>query len=170
MAPLHFGTKRRFWLSRAAGGLLMAAVSATMARTGAGTVVGWVGIVGVIFFGAATVVGIVQGARRGPRLTIDTDGIHDRTLGVGVIEWSDITSAEPYGVARQPFVALQLRDPSKYLARATGLKRFLARLNRRSGLSPFSVNLVGLDAGPWFVVKLIMTRCPPMQGPERGDY
>jgi hypothetical protein len=78
--------------------------------------------------------------------------------------------AEPYGVARQPFVALQLRDPSKYLARATGLERFLARLDRRSGLSPFSVNLVGLDAEPWFVVKLIMTRCPPNQGLERGDY
>src|SRR5689334_5031924 len=108
MTPIHFGTKRRFWLSRAVGGLLMAAVSAVMAREGAGTVVGWVGIAGVIFFGAATVVGIVQGTRRGPRLTIDEQGIHDRTLGVGVIEWSDITNAEPYGVARQPFLALQL--------------------------------------------------------------
>jgi hypothetical protein len=168
MTPIHFGTKRRFWLSRAVGGLFMAGVAAMMAREGNGTAVGRVGIIGVIFFGAATVVGIVQGARRGPRLTIDTDGIHDRTLGVGVIEWADITRAEPYGVARQPFVGLQLRDPSKYLARATGLKRFLARLNRSSGLSPFSVNLVGLDAEPWYVVKLIMTRCPPNQGPERG--
>jgi len=134
-----------------------------MARSGWGTVVGWVGIVGVIFFGAATVVGIVQGARRGPRLTLDAHGVHDRTLGVGVIEWSDITNAEPYGVARQPFVALHVRDASKYLARASGLKRFLARLNRRSGLTPFSVNLVGLDADPWHVAQLIMSRCMPNQ-------
>jgi hypothetical protein len=157
MTPLHFGTKRGFWLSRAAGGLFMAAAAAMMARAGAGTTVGWIGIVGVIFFGAGTVVGLVQGVRRGPRLTLDSNGVHDRTLGVGVIEWSDITNAEPYGVARQPFVALHLRDSSKYLARASTFKRFLARLNRRSGLSPFSVNLVGLDADPWYVAQLIVS-------------
>ena len=159
MNPLHFGTKQSFWLSRSFGGLAMAAASAMMARAGAGSAVGWVGIVGVIFFGIGAVVGIYQGTRRGPRLTIDADGIHDRTLGVGVIAWSDIVNAEPYGVARQPFVALLLRDPSKYLVRASPLKRFLARLNRGSGLSPFSVNLVGLDADPVQVAELIMSRC-----------
>jgi hypothetical protein len=35
----------------------------------------------------------------------------------------------------------------------------LARLNRGSGLSPFSVNLVGLDADPMQVAELIMSRC-----------
>lgn len=159
MTPLHFGTKRSFWLSRAIGGLGMAAVSAMMARSGAGSMTGWIGIAGVIFFGAAAVVGIFQGARRGPRLTLDAHGVHDRTLGVGVIAWSDIADAEPFGVARQPFVALHLREPSKYLARASRFKRFLARLNRRSGLSPFSVNLVGLDADPSQVAELIMSRC-----------
>jgi len=47
MTPLHFGTKRSFWLSRAVGGLFMAAASAMMARAGTGTAVGWIGIVGV---------------------------------------------------------------------------------------------------------------------------
>ena len=163
MTSIHFGTKRSFWLSRAVGGVFMASASAMMARAGNGTAVGWIGIVGVIFFGVATVVGIVQGSRRGPRLTIDAHGIHDRTLGVGVIEWPDIINAEPYGVARQPFVALHLRDPSKYLARASGFKRFLARLNRGGGLSPFSVNLVGLDADPWYVAQLIVSRSVPNQ-------
>ena len=164
MIPLHFGTKSSFWLSRAVGGLAMAAVSVMMARAGAGSAVGWVGIVGVIFFGAGAVVGIFQGTRRGPRLTIDEQGIHDRTLGVGVIAWSDIANAEPYGVARQPFVALHLREPSKYLERASPLKRFLARLNRGSGLTPFSVNLVGLDADPAQVAELIMSRCTAAAG------
>src|SRR4029079_3362384 len=99
MTPVHFGTKRSFWLKRAVGGLFMAALSVMMARSGSGTAVGWMGIAGAIFFGAAAVVGIIQGARRGPRLPLDAQGIHDRTLGVGVIDWSDITNAEPYGVA-----------------------------------------------------------------------
>src|SRR6476660_6359154 len=104
MTPLHFGTKRRFWLTRALGGLGMAMVAAMMARAGAGSLTGWVGIAGVIFFGVGAIVGVVQGTRRGPRLTLDAHGVHDRTLGVGVIAWSDIMNAEPYGVARQPFV------------------------------------------------------------------
>jgi hypothetical protein len=127
------------------------------ATANAGSVGGWVGILGVALFGTGAVVGLVQGLRRGPRLSIDDDGIHDRTLGVGVIAWSDIVSAAPYLVAKEPFIGLNLRDPAKYIQRAPPLKRRLARMHAASGMPPFSVNLVGLEGDPARVAQLIMS-------------
>jgi hypothetical protein len=155
MTPVHFDTKRSFWLLRGFGSLGMAAAAAVMATRGLGTAVGWFGLLGVTFFGVGAVVGLLEGMRRGPRLTLDAQGVNDRTLGVGVIAWSDIAGTSPYAVAKKPFVGLHLREPAKYVARASLLKRMLARLNAGSGMPPFSVNLVGLDADPGQVVNLI---------------
>lgn len=164
MTALHYGTKRSFWLYRAFGGAVMASGGVAMLRQGGlGTPLGWFGLAAVLFFGAATVVGLVQGTRRGPRLTLDAQGVHDRSLGVGVIAWEDIRSAVPYGVARQPFIALHLRDTDKYLARASLVKRLLARLNAGSGLPPFSVNLAGVDADPMEVAEMIAEECIPYE-------
>ena len=170
MNPIHFDTKRSFWLLRALGAVALGAVCTMFLRAGLGSLTGWMGLVGLIFFGAGAVVGIVQGLRRGPRLTLDATGVHDRTLGVGVIPWSDIEGAEPYGVANQPFVGLHLREPAKYLARASRMKRLLARLNAGSGLPPFSVNLVGLDADPRKVAWMIMSNCGPEKTPADRTF
>ena len=158
MTPIHFGTRRSFWLLRALGAFAFVAVGAYVLRGDPAGAKWWLGIVTVIFGGVGAVVGIVQGSRRGPRLTIDDDGVHDRMLGMGTIAWGDITGVEPYGVAGQPFIGLTLRDPTRYLARASGFKRFLARLNGGPGMPGISLNLVGLDADPMQVVELILSR------------
>jgi hypothetical protein len=178
MNPVHYPTKRSFWFLRAAGAIAFAAFCATIIlRREPGSGGWWLGLGGLTFFGFGAIVGIVQGARRGPRLTLDEQGVHDRTLGVGVIAWSDIVSAQPYGVAKQPFIGLELRDPAKYLARASTFKRLLARLNGGGGMPALSVNLAGLDADPMEVAELIMSRCmdndlppglPPQAAPRRG--
>lgn len=158
MNTIHFGTDRRFWLSRGLGAILMAAIGGAMiVAEGWRSTAGVLGIVGVLFFGIAAVVGLWQGARRGPRLTLDEEGVQDRTLKVGVIAWADIVGVEPYAVADQPFVGLRLRDPSKYLERTSGMWRILAWLNSGSGF-PLSLNLVGLDADPSRVLNLILAR------------
>jgi hypothetical protein len=158
MTTIHFRVNRRFWLSRALGAIIMAVVCLLFVRYGLQSAVGWFGIVGALFFGIGAAVGLKEGTRRGPRLTLDDEGIHDRSLRVGVIAWSDIIGIEPYGVAGQPFIGLCLRDPSKYLARASGMGLLLARLNAGSGF-PLSVNLVGLKADPLQVVDMIETGC-----------
>ena len=164
MTSLHFYTKRSFWLYRAFGGAVMASAGVAMLRAGGlGTATGWLGVAAIVFFGLAAIVGLIQGTRRGPRLTLDAQGVHDRSLGVGVIAWEDIVNVAPYGVARQPFIALYLRDTEKYLARASLFKRLLARLNAGSGLPPFSVNLAGVDADPMQVAELIAEECIPYE-------
>lgn len=156
MNTIDFGTNRRFWLSRGLGAIAIAAIGGAMIVTeGWQSAAGWFGIAGVLFFGIAAVVGLWQGTRRSPRLTLDENGVQDRTLKVGVIDWSDIVAVEPYEVAGQPFVGLRLRDPSKYLERTSGMWRILAWLNSGSGF-PLSVNLVGLDADPSRVLDLII--------------
>ena len=167
MNTIHFGTNRRFWLWRGLGAIPMAALGGAMFVTeGWRSAAGWFGIVGVLFFGIAAVVGLWQGTRRGPRLTLNDEGVLDRTLKVGVIAWSDIVGVEPYGVAGQPFVGLRLRDPSKYLERTSGMGRLLAWLNSGSGF-PLSLNLVGLDADPSRVLDLIIAGCiRPASSPE----
>lgn len=167
MTTTHFSINRRFWLLRALGAIPMAALACAMfVSAGLQSPVGWFGVVGVLFFGIAAVVGLWQGTRRGPRLTLDDEGVYDRTLKVGVIAWSDIVGVEPYEVAGQPFVGLHLCEPSKYLKRASGMGQILARLNAGSGF-PLSVNLVGLNADPLQVVDLInagRVRHAPPQG------
>ena len=157
MKPVHIETKRSFWLLRGVGSVVLAAVSIVLLlRAVPGTLVWWVSVVAAIFFVMGAIVGIAQGMRRGPRITLDATGVHDRTLGVGVIPWSDIARVEPYGVAQQGFVGLHLHDAAPYLARASMLKRMLARLNRGSGFPPFSVNLAGVDAEPGWVASMII--------------
>src|SRR3954471_9401126 len=158
MNPIHFATNRRFWLVRALGAVVMTAAAVAMARAGLGTAVGWTGIIGVVFFGVGAVICLIQGMRVGPRLTLDAEGVHDRALGVGVIAWSDITSTAPYWVAKMPFIGLHLREPAKYVARASAFKRMLARINSGSGMPAFSLNLPGVDADPTYVAELVTRR------------
>lgn len=156
MNTIHFGINHRFWLWRGLGAIPMAAIGGAMfVSEGWQSTAGWFGIVGVLFFGIAPVVGIWQGTRRGPRLTLDEEGVRDRTLKVGVIAWSDIAGVEPYKIAGQSFVGLHLSDPSKYLERTSGIWRMLAWVNSGSGF-PLSLNLVGLDADPSRVLDLII--------------
>jgi hypothetical protein len=159
MTPIHFETQRGFWLLRALGAAGMATIGAIwVVKAGLGSFQGWFSMLVLAFGGVGAVVGIREGTRRGPRLTLDERGLHDRSLGVGVIEWSDITRASPYWMAKKPFVALELRDPAKYVARASRFKQLLARQAVANGLPPFSVNLVGVNADATKVAELIMSR------------
>ena len=162
MQPIHFGSRRGYWL-------LMAIASAGMAAGGAlilfvdgvPSMVGWSGLV---FFGACAVVGVWQLRESGPRLTIDDDGILDRTLKVGVIAWEDIEGAAVGRVRRNPFIALALRDPAKYTSRLSPLMQRLVKANVALGFPPLSLNLTGLDADPERVAELVMKECMVRRG------
>jgi hypothetical protein len=169
MTPVHLEIKRSFWLLRALGAIAFSAVCLwTLLRGGLGSAGGLLGLIGLILFGTGAIVGLVAGTRRGPRITIDDQGVNDRSLKVGVIPWSDILGAELYGSAASPFIALYLRDPAPYLARSSAKRRIFARLNSGSGLPPFSINLVGVDADPVQVERLILSRSQLREPPRGG--
>ena len=145
-------------LALTAGGVWLGAIGAS-----------WIGWVGAAFFGACAAVIVRELARPGPRLSLSDDGLYDRTLGVGVIAWTDILDAWPVATAGVPFVGLDLRAPDLYLDRLSPARRLAARLNRAAGHAPLSVNLWGLrDADPARVALCIQawaSASPSLPGP-----
>jgi len=114
--------------------------------------VGWLAIV---FFGACSIVGVMQIFDSRPRLIIDDQGVLDRTLRCGKIPWSDILDARLQTISDQPFICLDLRDEERYLKAISPTRRALVSANRALGFSAFSLNLSQLDADPHEVFELV---------------
>lgn len=115
--------------------------------------IGWASI---LFFGACSAVGVWQLFDTRPRLQITDEGILDRTLGVGLIPWVDITGAYVQAINRQYFICLHLRDEQAYLSRLSPLKRKLAGANTALGFTPLSVNLSGVNVSPEQLLEYIL--------------
>ena len=123
-----------------------------MVASGEAVLAGWANIV---FFGGCTLVFAYNVFDRRPRIIIDDDGILDRTLKVGLIEWADIEGAFLRENAGQPYLCLELRDNDKYTQRLSPLLRRMVSLNRALGFTDVSVNLVGTDVRPEQVEELV---------------
>lgn len=118
----------------------------------------WVGWMSITFFGGCAAVFVWQLLDSRPRLIIDDRGIFDRTLGVGVIPWSEIVDAFPRTIASCRFVCLVLRQPEEYLSRLPRRRRPFASLNRELGFTDFSINLIDIGVDPAELCELIMKR------------
>lgn len=152
MQTITIGGSRKHWSVLTIGGLCFAAAGIFMLLSGGPPLVAWAAIV---FFGGGSVVSIRQTLDGRPRIVIDDRGIHDRTLGVGVVEWDDITGVSVGIIQGNAFICLGLADPGKYLGRLSPVARRLAELNRGLGFSEISLNLAGTDADPDRIEELI---------------
>ena len=114
---------------------------------------GWVPIV---FFGTGAIVFAWQIVDSRPRLTIDENGVTDRTLGIGRIAWDDIESAYLATIQGNGFICLELRNPEQYLAKMSKTRRSMSPLNRELGFTDFNINLSNIDAGNSEVFELVM--------------
>src|SRR5882757_7514075 len=65
--------------------------------------IGWLNI---IFFGLGMVVAVRQILDKKPRIVIDSRGITDNTLKVGLIEWRDIEESTLIRIQREHFIKL----------------------------------------------------------------
>jgi hypothetical protein len=111
-----------------------------LGRTGL-AVLGWFGLA----FSLAGLVASVRGAfDRRPRVTLTAEGLEVRQLGVGLIPWRDLLEVRLVRIQKQPFLELDLRDPEAYLARMSGPRRALVRVNALVGCGTFFVNPAGL--------------------------
>ncbi|HRH40153.1 MAG TPA: STM3941 family protein [Pyrinomonadaceae bacterium] len=117
---------------------------------------GWVAI---LFFGTGIPVSIWQIADSRPRLIIDEQGVLDRTLGVGRIDWEDIIAAYVRSISGNDFICLELKNPDYYAQKLSPVKRGMAAANRGLGFTDFNLNLSGVDANTDEVIELIMKYC-----------
>ena len=105
------------------------------------------GYLSIVFFGLCAFVFAVQAFQRGPALIVNPDGITDRSTAVsaGFIPWADITGIGSGSMQGQHFIAIQVRDPEKYLNRGNALQRKLKRMNQRSFGMGIAIHTNSLD-------------------------
>ncbi|KAA9327072.1 hypothetical protein F0P96_17690 [Hymenobacter busanensis] len=121
------------------------------------------GLTTIVFFGACAAVGIWQFLDTRPRLRITDEGILDRTLGVGLIRWADITDAYVRSINQESFICLEVRDEQAYTGQLSPLKRKLAGANAALGFTPLSINLSGVDLNPEQLLEYILKQSAAAQ-------
>ncbi|GGA37572.1 hypothetical protein GCM10010981_28410 [Dyella nitratireducens] len=120
----------------------------------------------ILFFGAGIPLFLWQLLDARPRLVIDDQGVFDRTLGVGVIPWSEITGAYVRSVNSADFICLELRDPTPWLQRLSPIKRAMVSANEAMGFTALNLNLSGVAADVQQVHELIVKMAASRQGIE----
>ena len=149
---IYYNSRRRYALLTL-GGLAFVTMGIWMIVTKGN----WsLGLVTIFFFGTGVAVGIRQFFDARPRLQITDEGILDRTLGVGLIPWNDITGAYVHSVNQEYFICLYVHDEQAYLSRLSPLKRKLAGANETLGFTALSLNLSGVDLNPEQLLEYIM--------------
>jgi hypothetical protein len=98
------------------------------------------------FFSIAAAWAALKQRDPGPGLVIDAEGLIDRSSGVaaGRIPWRDITGFKVHEVHSQQFLAIMVKDPERYLARANPLVRPAVRINSVRYGSPIQISAVAL--------------------------
>lgn len=100
-----------------------------------------VGIVAVLFFGAAGVYGFRKLFDKSVGLTIDEKGITDNSnaASVGLIDWADITAIKTEQVMSTKFLLIFVSNPDKYMDRVNGFKQKLMKANMKMYGTPLSI-------------------------------
>jgi hypothetical protein len=104
--------------------------------------IAWVGVIGrvvggiaVAFFGLCGAYVLTEMLWRRPTVEMDRSGIRVRShlAAAGYLPWAEVTGAIVYRVEGQRMLGIVVRDREGLIARATPLRRFLMRSNRRMG-------------------------------------
>jgi hypothetical protein len=100
----------------------------------------------VVFFGGCGLYAVWKFFDSAPGLIIDQQGIVDNSSGVsaGRIPWSEIKAVHVTTVEFQRFLTIEVRDPEKYIQRASFLKRQLVKLNAAYFDSPIQISALTL--------------------------
>ena len=92
------------------------------------------------------------------RVVIDDAGIRDSLLPVGVIGWDEVRGATVQRIGSVQVVALQLRDPERFIRRLPGVRQLIARRALEAGLPGVYITLVGTDGNPNEIAEVINGR------------
>jgi hypothetical protein len=118
-----------------------------------------VGITCILLFGFGSLALIYTYAiDRRPRIVIDNNGVTDRTLHVGRIDWADIVGIELRSLYGNKFVVLRLRDSQKYLDRLSRGRRFASQSNRALGFGELNLNLSLVNMSAKDVLNVMVDR------------
>ncbi|MDZ7921580.1 STM3941 family protein [Rhodoferax sp.] len=118
----------------------------------------WIGWGCIIFFGASIPLFAREVFNTQPRLILNGEGVFDRTLGVGIIPWTEITGATLRSVNRNYFICLEVHNPEHWTARMSPLKRAMVSANKVFGFAALNLNLSAIAADPMEVYTLVLNK------------
>ena len=93
------------------------------------------------------------------RPTLDEQGVFDKRLKAGVIEWPDIRRITSHSISGLEYISLHLHDTSKYNSRRPVWLKLLSQVQRMFGMSSFAIATNGLDVDRETLLALIHERC-----------
>jgi hypothetical protein len=118
----------------------------------------WVGWVLVLSGGIWALIVLRALGEDRERLVIDDAGIRDSALPVGIIGWGEVQRASVQRIGSVRVVALEVRDPERFIRRLPAARQFIARKALEAGLPGLYLTLVGTDADPAAIADAISRR------------
>ena len=119
------------------------------------------GIVGILFFGAAGIYGIMKLFDKKVGLIIDSNGITDNSnaSSIGLIEWNDISEIRTKQVVMSTkFLLIDIVNPEKYIGKAkNGIQAKLMKANMNMYETPLSITSTTLKYDFGELEKLIQS-------------
>ncbi|WP_235299180.1 STM3941 family protein [Portibacter marinus] len=100
------------------------------------------GIICIIFFAGAGILGFNKIRDRRTGLVINNQGIidHSNASSIGLIRWKEISDIEATKVMSTKFLLVKLKNPDEYISRAeTNMKRKLMSVNHRTYGTPVTI-------------------------------
>ena len=94
-----------------------------------------------------------------PIIILDEEGVLDKRLKVGVIDWTDIRRITSHSIYSAEYISLHLHDTSKYESRRPVWLKLLSQVQRVFGMSSISISTMGLDVDRETLVDMIHEGC-----------
>jgi hypothetical protein len=145
-------TYSNVWLTIGSGGCIALALAGLFmlaaGLSGLGIGASIAGSLAVTTFGSIGLIGVAQLWRSGWSsrwLSIDATGIRDSRLD-RLIAWDEIALIAGRSLSGQRLIEVRLKEPALYVARMSGARRLLVRLNLAFGFAPISIGIAGLSA------------------------
>lgn len=107
---------------------------------------GLIGVGGFLMFGAMTLVSISKLFDGKSQVMFSPEGIEDKRLGCGLIEWSEIEAVLVMETKYAQWLSIVLKSPEKFYGKLSSFQIFLRKLNGQSGVNNFRVRFTDLDA------------------------
>lgn len=105
----------------------------------------FIGYVSVVFFGAVTILALSRlVTRRGPVITITTEGICDRRVAGNFIPWRAVTRISTWRFQRQSIMVLTIDPAIEPALQLTRVARWSRGANRAVGIDGLSISAQGL--------------------------
>ena len=102
---------------------------------------------------------LIRRQSKDPIIILDEQGVFDRRLKVGVIEWDDIRRISSYSLSGAEYISLELHNAKKYESRRPLWLGAISQVQRLFGMTSIAISTNGLDVDHATLVQWLHEGC-----------